>query len=59
MESDHPYATYRFAMCLIRGQFNKTGQNKDNIQEGLNLLNQISSGDLPCPEALTELGEIY
>lgn len=54
------YASYRYAMCLIRGKFAKEGQNKKDIEEGFNLLNQIANDTQnPSAEALTELGEIY
>lgn len=39
MENKHKYGTYRFAICLIKGIFNKNGQNIDDIKKAFTLLN--------------------
>ena len=56
MRGKDSYAQYRYALCLIKGKFSPQGQNKKDIEEGFNLLTQISSAQPPSPEALTELG---
>lgn len=59
MKGKDNYAHYRYALCLIKGKFSSQGQNKKDIEEGFNILNQIANSSNPSPEALTELGEIY
>jgi TPR repeat protein len=49
VEGKNKYGIYRFAICLIKGTFNKNGQNVDDIKKALSLLNEISSGEDPCP----------
>ena len=38
MKSNQPYANYRFAMALIKGELSKSGINRDDIQKGIKLL---------------------
>ena len=60
MKGKDNYSFYRYALCLIKGKFSPDGQNRKDIEEGFNMLNQIASNNHnPSPEALTELGEIY
>jgi TPR repeat protein len=49
MQSKHSYASYRFAMCMIRGELNKNGQNKEDIKEAHNILMKIATGADACP----------
>lgn len=51
-----PYASYRYALCLINGKFSREGQNRADIEKGFEILNQIAND---CPEAMAELGEIH
>ncbi len=34
MAGKEPYASYRFALCLINGKFARDGQNKADIEKG-------------------------
>jgi TPR repeat protein len=43
MKGKENYASYRFAMCLIKGKFSNNGQNKADIEEGFNILNKIAN----------------
>jgi TPR repeat protein len=57
MKGKDNYSFYRYALCLIKGKFSPEGQNRKEIEEGFNMLNQIASNNQnPSPEALTELG---
>lgn len=56
INAKEPYASYRYALCLINGKFSRDGQNKDDIEKAFEMLSQISN---ESPEAMAELGEIY
>jgi len=57
MKGKDNYSFYRYALCLIKGKLSSDGQNRKDIEEGFNMLNQIASNQHnPSPEALTELG---
>lgn len=53
VEKRHNYATYRFAMCLIKGIFTKDKSDKakkaEDVKKGYNLLKEITSDKDPCP----------
>ena len=49
MKGKDNYAQYRYALCLIKGKFSPQGQNKKDIEEGFNLLNQIANSQTPSP----------
>jgi len=57
MERGEPYASYRFAMCLIKGKLNKNLQKREDIEKGYKMLEQMVNNSRSfCPEALSELG---
>ena len=63
VEKKHKYATYRFAMSLIRGTFIKDKNDKakraEDVKRGYNMLKEITAGQEPCPEALAEMGMLF
>jgi hypothetical protein len=52
VEKKHKYATYRFAILLIKGMFTKDKNDKskkaEDVKRGYNLLKEITAGQDPC-----------
>ncbi len=47
MNGKEPYAFYRFAMALIKGELRDKGVNQQDIENGFKLLNQAATSDNP------------
>lgn len=45
MNGKEPYAFYRYAMALIKGQLRDKGVNRQDIETGHKLLNQAGYAD--------------
>lgn len=53
MEGKEPYAFYRYAMALIKGELRDKGVNLEDIETGRKLLEKVAFADNPVHVLIT------